>query len=162
LWDIDCSSLEAYAAAWRTGLRRIWGLPFNSHCTIATLISMTMPVFYILCKRFVNRMINRLAGPNALVFFVVHQALQELGMASSLTRNLFRSSQHFCIASDLLLSRKLTSSDLLFMWNSRLSVEDVAVANATLELLFAREGHFWLDGFSWCDIIPVVDFVSVS
>jgi hypothetical protein len=27
LWDLDCRALEMYGAAWRTGLRRIWGLP---------------------------------------------------------------------------------------------------------------------------------------
>jgi hypothetical protein len=46
LWDFDCLSLEAYAAAWRTGLRRIWQLPSNSHCTLVTLISMTASFWY--------------------------------------------------------------------------------------------------------------------
>jgi hypothetical protein len=118
---------------------------------------MTVPVFDILCQRFVNHMINCLTGPNALVSVVARHALQELGMTSPVTRNLFRSSQHFCIASESLLSRRLTSFDLMRMWNSRVSSEDVAVANATLELLFAREGLFILDGLMRCDVGSLID-----
>jgi Reverse transcriptase (RNA-dependent DNA polymerase) len=160
LWDFNCSALEAYASAWRTGLRRIWGLPFNSHCTLVTLVSTTVPVFDILCQRFVNHMINCLTGPNALVSFVARYALQELGMASPVTRNLFRSSKHFCIASESLLSRRLTSLDLMRMWTRRVPSEDVAVANATLELLFAREGHFLLAGYMRRDVDSFLDCIS--
>jgi hypothetical protein len=121
---------------------------------------MTVPVFCILCQRFVNHIIQCLTGPNALVSFVARQALQALGMASPVARNLFRSSQHFCIASESILSRRLTSFDLMRMWNSRASSENVAVANATLELLFAREGHFLLDGFMRCDVGSLIDCIS--
>jgi hypothetical protein len=120
---------------------------------------MTGPVFDILCQRFVDHMINCLTGPNALVSFVARHALQELGMASPVTQNLFRSSQHFCrpIATESLLSRRLTSFDLMLEWTSRVPSENVAVATATLELLFAREGHFLLDGFMRCDVGSLFD-----
>jgi hypothetical protein len=42
----------------------------------------------------------------------------------------------------------VATSDLLCMWHGRLSIEDKATARATLELLFAREGHFVIDRFS--------------
>jgi hypothetical protein len=31
LWDLGCPALDAYGAVWRTGLRRIWHLLFNTH-----------------------------------------------------------------------------------------------------------------------------------
>jgi hypothetical protein len=102
-----------------------------------------------------------MTGPNELVSFVVRQALQELGMASSVTRNLFKCSQHFCIPPASLLLRKLTSADLRIRWNKCLSVEDVAIAHASLELLFAREGHFVLDGFMRGDVGALIDYVSI-
>jgi hypothetical protein len=161
LWDLDCSSLDAYGAAWRTGLRRIWGLPYKSHCKTITLISLTVPVYDIVCQRFVNHIINCLNGPNALVSFVVRQALSESRMASSVTRNLFCCSKHFGVDSDWLLARRFHSSALRFMFNGRVSAEDVAVANATLELLFAREGHFWLNNFSSSDVGLFIDSICI-
>jgi hypothetical protein len=97
-----------------------------------------------------------------LASFVFRHALLELGMVSSLTRNLFCCSQRFCVASDVLLSRKVTTSDLLRMWHGRLPIEDIVAAGATLELLLAREGHFVIDRFSRIDIESCANLISAS
>jgi hypothetical protein len=162
LWDLECRSIDAYATAWRTCLRKIWRLPRNSHRSIVSLISTTVPLIDVICQRFVNHVINCLNGPNAVVSFVVRQALSDSMMASSIARNVFLSSQRFHLATDLLLSRKMTSSALRLAADGRVSSEDTATAYMVLELLFIREGHFCLNGFNLQDIDNLIDILSTN
>jgi len=39
---------------WRKSLRRIWGLPFNSHCKLLPLLSQCLPLFDDICIRSLN------------------------------------------------------------------------------------------------------------
>ena len=34
LWELDPSNLAALCCTWRKGLRRIWDLPYRTHCNI--------------------------------------------------------------------------------------------------------------------------------
>jgi hypothetical protein len=160
LWDLDCRSLDAYAAAWRTGLRRIWRLPFNSHCAIVSLVSMTVPLIDVICQRFINHMVQCLNGPNDVASFVVRQALSDIQMASSITRNLFLCSKRFNCDSGFLLSQRFTSSALRLSVDRRVSAEDASAAYAVLELLFVREGQFSLDGFHRYDVEQFINILS--
>jgi hypothetical protein len=64
LWDVDCPALDAYGAAWRTGLRRIWQLPFNAHSTMVSLVSLTVPLLDTVRQQVINFINRCLNSPN--------------------------------------------------------------------------------------------------
>jgi len=37
VWDLSHSSIDAFCAIWRKGLRRIWNLPYATHCALLPL-----------------------------------------------------------------------------------------------------------------------------
>ena len=83
LWDLDCPALDAYGAVWRTGLRRIWHLPFNTHGILVSLVSLTVPVLDTIRQRFVNFMNSCLSSPNELVTYIIRHSIY--GLADALT-----------------------------------------------------------------------------
>jgi len=47
--------------AWRTALRRVWNLPFNTHSYFSFELSNILPVFDSVCKRvmsFISKCVN--------------------------------------------------------------------------------------------------------
>jgi len=51
LWDLSGGSLSAFCTAWRKALRRIWNLPYTTHCHLLPLLCNCMLVFDEICKR---------------------------------------------------------------------------------------------------------------
>ena len=51
LWDLSGGSLSAFCMAWHKALRRIWNLPYRTHCRLLPLLCNCMPVFDEICKR---------------------------------------------------------------------------------------------------------------
>ena len=43
LWDLWNKNIDTVCVAWRKALRRVWNLPFNTHCAL--------PVYDVICKR---------------------------------------------------------------------------------------------------------------
>ena len=40
-----------FCITWRKDIRRVWGLPYNTHCDILPVLCDALPVFEVLCKR---------------------------------------------------------------------------------------------------------------
>ena len=51
IWDITNVHVEQVCSAWRTGVRRVWGLPFNTHNLMIPLISNRLPLYDEIRKR---------------------------------------------------------------------------------------------------------------
>ena len=54
LWELDHSNLEALCCTWRKGLRRIWDLPYRTHCDILPLLICCLPMYDEICNRTAN------------------------------------------------------------------------------------------------------------
>jgi hypothetical protein len=161
LWDLDTPALDSYGAAWRTGLRRIWGLPFNTHGILVSLVSLTVPLLDTVRQRFVNFIINCLCSPSGLVKFIVQHSLSNLQMRSRITRNLFRCCEHFSCDAGALLDHRLNYAALLQDFSRRTSLEDRVKARAIAELVFARQRLFGIEGLLDDDITSFLSFLCV-
>jgi len=51
LWDLWNNNTDTVCVAWRKALRRVWNLPFNTHCDILYELSNTLPALDVICKR---------------------------------------------------------------------------------------------------------------
>jgi hypothetical protein len=51
LWNLDHAEIERLCAAWRTALRRVIRLPYNSHSNSLFTLCPKIPVFDELCKQ---------------------------------------------------------------------------------------------------------------
>jgi len=44
LWDMSHSCIESVCIAWRRGIRRVFGLPNNAHCSLLSPLSCSFPL----------------------------------------------------------------------------------------------------------------------
>ena len=51
LWDLGNGNINALCTAWRQALRRVWKLPYNCHKIIIDVLSDSLSIFDLLCKR---------------------------------------------------------------------------------------------------------------
>ena len=51
LWPLSNVKITDLCIAWRKSLRRVWGLPYNTHCYILPLLSQCLPLFDEICSR---------------------------------------------------------------------------------------------------------------
>ena len=56
LWNLSCNELGDLCTAWRKSIRRVWGIPPDTHCYIIPLLCKCLPVFDEICRRSVNFM----------------------------------------------------------------------------------------------------------
>jgi len=48
LWDLWNKNIDKVCVAWRKALRRVWNLPFNTHCNILFELSNALPVYDVM------------------------------------------------------------------------------------------------------------------
>jgi len=51
LWHLDDCKISDFCIAWRKALRRIWNVPYNTHCELVYCLCNDLPVFDKICKR---------------------------------------------------------------------------------------------------------------
>ena len=54
LWLLNNTYIEALCIAWRKSLRRVWRLPYATHCYLLPLLSQCLPLADEICKRSLN------------------------------------------------------------------------------------------------------------
>ena len=147
LWNLECEDLESYGAVWRTGLRRIWGLPFNSHGNIVSLISSTVPITSILAQRFVNFVYKCLNCSSDLIHFIVRHSMLDVQMHSIIVCNIFSCAKYFQCNQNALLSCRLSGDKLRHWFHQNTTYDDIVLARAALECIFVRDKVYMLDNF---------------
>ena len=50
LWDLSHPGVSNLCTAWKRGLRRIWGLSYDSHSNLLPLLSDSLPIFDLICS----------------------------------------------------------------------------------------------------------------
>ena len=76
---------------WRKGLKRVWGLPRDTHSFLLAPLCATISIMDELCKRSCNFINACLSSDCFLISFVARQGIFYSRMASPLGRN-----THFC------------------------------------------------------------------
>ena len=72
LWLLSNDYLNDLCASWRKSLRRIWGLPLNSHNYLLPLISRCLPFADEICSRSLNFIYACLRNRSRLVHNIAH------------------------------------------------------------------------------------------
>ena len=78
LWSLEHKSMKDMAIAWRKAERRIWRLPYNTHCDIVSLVANEIPMEYSLSVRFIRYMKTVLSSKNQVVHEVANNSLNVL------------------------------------------------------------------------------------
>ena len=68
LWDFSHPGVQNVCTACKRDLRRIWDLPYDSHSNVLLLLSDSLPIFDLICLRWVNFL-------QKCVYQVTHQLL---------------------------------------------------------------------------------------
>jgi len=75
VWDLLHSSIDAFCAVWRKGLRRIWNLPHNTHCALLPLLRESLPLMDDLACRCAKFICSCLYSESDVVKFVARYIL---------------------------------------------------------------------------------------
>ena len=87
LWSLDCEAVESFCCTWRTALRRLLGLPFNSHCVFLPLLTSTLPVFDEICRRSARFILSCLHSSSNLVQSLVWHGAVHAKYSSFIGKN---------------------------------------------------------------------------
>ena len=71
LRDLAGTNIDMFCAAWRTGLRRIWNLPYTTHGDLLHMISSDLSMFDEMCRRSLLFIYKCFFHKSNLVKFVV-------------------------------------------------------------------------------------------
>ena len=70
LWPLYNQDFKNVCTKWRKAIRRIWGLPFNTHCNLLPLISEQNPIEIALTNRFIKFFKSLLDSDNCMVSYM--------------------------------------------------------------------------------------------
>ena len=142
LWNFENKAIEHFCTAWRKGLRRVWGLPYDSHSDILPLLSDSLPILDELCRRSVAFINTCLISDSPTVRAVTSYGLYAARMLSPLGRNAFFCCERYGVRVGQILNiSKRTITELCY---SLVPLDRWLAAELLLELIFIKEGTFYL------------------
>ena len=167
LWSLDCEAVESFCCTWRTALRRLLGLPFNSHSVFLSLLTSTLPVLDEIYKRSVRFILSCLYSSSNLVQSLARHGVVHAKYNSFIGKNALLSCNYFSWSIDDFVLNNVNRSNAFF---EQFSIRDVTQETASMsgtlyELLCLRENFsvFVPDNFlEKKEIELLIKFVSVN
>ena len=102
LWDLCHSGIERICKAWRMRVRRVWGLPYDCRTCILQIMSDTLAMYDVICKRSLMFIKRCLYAESDVVRFIAQNGVLYGGMASGIGRNVLTYSRHYRLPACLL------------------------------------------------------------
>ena len=87
LWDLSNKSIKDVCVTWRKGLRRVWGIPMDTHSGLLAPMCNSIPIIDELCRRNCNFINSYLISDSFLVRSVAVRGIYFGRMSSPLGRN---------------------------------------------------------------------------
>ena len=87
LWDLEGKHIQRFYVAWRKGLRKLLGLPYNTHCNLLNLICDDIPVDCQLDNRLLKFMSSCSLSENIVVKLCYKLACN--GSQSTMCNNIY-------------------------------------------------------------------------
>jgi len=140
LWQLSNLYVEKCCVAWRKGLRRIWKLPYNTHCSLLPVISECLPIFDELCRRFLNFARSCIAHGCPLIRFIANYGIVHARSLSPIGQNvLYCLKRYNCTSYNNFLFGSINRIINMHFTNS---IDDSTFSNANLlsELISVRDG----------------------
>jgi Reverse transcriptase (RNA-dependent DNA polymerase) len=139
LWDLCHTDLNTLRVEWRKAVRRIWGLPRQTHNSLTSHL-MDKTSDSILIHRFYNFSTRILCHENVKISFIARIA------SNSRTHTFGKNFQSI-------------------LYNNPISTNSIPVSphiSAFLELLFCRDGFYAIDNFSHEEIVDLINYLSIN
>ena len=95
LWPLYNNSFNDVCTKWRKAVRRIWNLPYNTHCGLLPLVSEQCPIEISLNCRFVKNLKTLLNSDNSTVSYIAR--VQSQNCRSIFGQNI----RHIIVTNDL-------------------------------------------------------------
>ena len=70
LLELNHPRMKNVCTTWKRGLRRIWHLPYDSHSNLLPILSDSLPIFDLICRRSVNFLQKCLSSDSLVVNFI--------------------------------------------------------------------------------------------
>ena len=75
LWLLSNTHIEELCVSWRKGLRRVWRLPYRTHCYLLPLLSQCLSLEDEICKRSLNCIRECLCNSSRLVTAIAYYGI---------------------------------------------------------------------------------------
>ena len=95
LWDLHNPAIENVSIAWRKAIRRVWALPAMTHGYLLPLISRCLPLYDMICSRFLTLLNLCLNHDSVFIREFVKYAVFHGGMESPVGKNLLICMERF-------------------------------------------------------------------
>jgi hypothetical protein len=138
LWQLDHSSLEDLCTTWRKGLRRVWNLPYQTHCNILPILCNCLPLHDEICKRTANFINKCLNSDCVLINQIVHHSIYFERARSPVGRNALSC----CIKYNVSNIQSVNSNTVQNCFSRSITEELLSKVLVLLELIFIRDGSF--------------------
>ena len=161
LWSLDNCAIEKLCTAWRRGLRKVWNIPSQTHCSLLALISNCRPLFDEICYRAIKFVRKCVDHNSALVRFVALHSLSSARGFSTLGRNVSFCMHRYNVSRNEILSGRLSGIIDTNIQN-RYDNSTTASANLLMETLQLRDGLLSLPSMSDDDIRDIINFVCLT
>ena len=139
-------TIAEVCVAWRKGVRRVWGLPSDTHCELLPVICDSIPFFWRrVCRttNFINCCLNSFSE---IVNYVSRHGVFFSRMRSPIGSNALYCCQQYGVrANDITI---INSALINRYVRCRYSDELILRASALLELIFIRDHSFNLSGWA--------------
>jgi len=146
---IKIVTLKSFFVAWRKSLRRVWGLPFQTHSVLLPLLSQCLPVLDEICRRSLNCVRSCIRHESAFVQFIALHGLHARSR-SLFGRNVAYCAERFnCSINDLIYGRLPITINCYI----RNSVDETTLDRVVFlrELIMIRGSSLTLSGLSSSD-----------
>ena len=144
IWDIQVCKM--FWTAWKRGLRRIWGLPYDSHSNLLPLLIDSLPIFDLICLRWVNFLQKCVSRDSSVVNFISSLGIFHVRSCSLTGRNtLFGCKRYNVKLFDFI---HIDKNYITLRYNNNLNDELISRVLMLAEVLFIRDGLY---------MIPVID-----
>jgi hypothetical protein len=160
LWLLGNEQINDLCVAWRKSLRRIWGLPFKSHCYLLPLLSQCLPLADEICRRSLHFIKVCYNNDSSLVRAVTKYCLQFGRHSSIIGHNLLFCLQLYKCNIEDIINGRVNGIINNFVFKS---FEDCQLQTACFvrELLLLRENTLLLPdtNLSRDELEQLIDFV---
>jgi len=126
LWNLLSNDLVALCTAWRKGVRRVWGIPPDTHCYILPLLCKRLPVYDEICRRSANFVRTCLIHNTSVVQNVANYGVLWARCESPMGRNALQCMRRYNAGLSDLLSAKFDA----FIW--KFAMKDNLVSRSSL------------------------------
>ena len=138
LWRLDSSAVQKFYVSWRKIIRRIWGLPYRTHCRFLPILVSENPPETQLLLRFSKFLFNAINSDNLHVSMCAKLCYFSNTPVAANGRMLMQQTNNTTVYDKVNLCKLLTHA-------AKCSAEVQGLGNCLKELCGIRDGDFMCD-----------------